>query len=106
MDTKVTIQRGSVVEDDFGDELDVPRAVAVGVPAFVRVPAGVRGVSGSDPTKGVVRIPDRYGCDLRIGDRIMDESSGETFRVDELRRTTGMPGYGYRLGVTRVSGAR
>ena len=103
---RVSILRGTVT-DTFGDPKDLDTPVQTRVPASVRETRSI--VTTVSDTRGqqirllVGRLP--IGTDIRPGDRILDEASGETFIVDAIEPTAQSPvmDTGVRLDLRRVS---
>lgn len=84
------IERGSVL-NDYGDETDEPETIIENVPAAVSEKT-VRTADGET----VVRAREivgrfRPGRDVREGDRVIDERTGEKFTVQMVERAGGMP---------------
>lgn len=103
---KVSILRGTVT-DQYGDPKDRDTPIRTGIPASVREIRSI--VTTESEGRGqqvrilVGRLP--AGTDIRPGDRIQDEVSGETFIIDAIDLTPQSPvmNTGVRLDLRRVS---
>jgi hypothetical protein len=88
--TRLTIQRGVLAADTFGDELPAPTVVASGVPAAVTEGLGSSAENTqtsfqpSDARGGVLElftIRLRPGADVREDDRLVDERTGAVYQA-------------------------
>lgn len=102
--TTVTIER---VTEAANDPTDAPTVstVAAGVPADIGSPAGTdQVVGGSRELVDAVLLvnPD---VDLQRGDSVVDDLTGESWRLAWLRERTGLGLDHLRGGLQRVKGA-
>lgn len=89
--TRVTVQRGVLVANEFGDELPATTAVATGVPAAITeglatstAPNNQITYQPVDMRGGVLEtftVRLRPGTDVTEDDRLVDERTGATYQV-------------------------
>jgi len=97
--TTVSVLRGTVVSD-YGDDGDSDEAVASNIPASIleRPVTGGRPASGRTDTQRTHSLRMWRVFELRQGDRIRDELTGDTYSVITLPRVRNNVG----LGSTRA----
>jgi hypothetical protein len=89
--TTVSVLRGTEISED-GDVIDGGNAVATGVPALIRELAADNRTEATDSPRTIrqymVSVPN--STDVRPGDRIRDERTGDVYAVD-FAQTPPMP---------------
>lgn len=103
--TTVTILRGSEV-DEYGDEVDDDTEVATGVRASLLERTVTDLDRNTGGTRQLRRVTGRVGTqvDVREGDRIRDEQTGDIYAVDTLTKPTGFTHVSsIRLGLDRTT---
>lgn len=84
--TRITISRPGV-----GDAMDAPalEEITNGIPAVIGSPSGTETVTNGSSEQVTARL-DCDVCDLRHGDQVTDESTGERWQVSWVRRRIGL----------------
>jgi hypothetical protein len=97
--TTISILRGTVT-GDYGDELDSDEVVADRIPASIleRPVTGARPVSGNATTPRAYALRVWRAVELRQGDRVRDERTGQVYAITTLAPSTNFVG----LGSTRA----
>jgi hypothetical protein len=83
-------ERGSV-SNSFGDDVDVPeKIVARGVPGALAEKNRMRSDGGTMVVVAVLTGRFSAGLDVQLGDRAVNEQSGDKYVVDALPSSLGM----------------
>lgn len=86
--TTITIYRGQVDDDGYGDPIDTDTVVETGIPASIVE----MNVDAETEVSGMPRVIRKATCrvgsevDVRYNDRIYDEKNNETWTIRSLSR--------------------
>lgn len=85
---RASIYRGYTTDPDTGDQIPSATPLATGITASI-TERGTRVWDSSTQTPRIVRVVEGVfpsTVDIAVGDRVVDDTNGETFTVQEVTR--------------------
>lgn len=103
--TTIAVLRGTTT-NDYGDEVDASTEVSTGIPASILEQRRLTTTTDDPQPRAVVFYTGRVlsTVDVRVGDRIKDETTDQIYIVDDFTRVSNpVIGNDTRLDLRRVN---